>query len=227
MTDASFRLLTASEIQELLAELLERLDRRGIQVETYIIGGAAMAMHLGREQLTPDIDGIFRPAHEVFVEAAAMATEHNLAPDWVNSRAFSFMSFDPADDKEAVKVNLRGHEVTIASKRVLLAMKIAASRPKDREDTNRLIADLGVTDPDEIVELAFAVFGDNSITLGDNREEVRLIASEALARAAKAASTTTPPPSVHGANESGEVWVSAHTRRGAAIAGHFRKRPTT
>jgi hypothetical protein len=189
---SGFRLLDGTEIQALLGELLARLDHRGVKVETYIIGGAAMAIHLGREQLTPDIDGIFRPEREVFAEAATMATEHNLAPDWVNSRAFSFISFDPADDKEALTVIIGGYDVTIASKRVLLAMKIAASRPKDRADTNRLIADLGITDPDEIVELAFAVFGEHSITLGESRDEVRLIANEALARAAKANNSIQP-----------------------------------
>jgi hypothetical protein len=187
-----FRLLDGVEIQALLGELLARLDRRGVKVETYIIGGAAMAIHLGREQLTPDIDGIFRPEREVFAETTAMAAEHNLAPDWVNSRAFSFISFDPADDKDALTVNIHGYAVTVASKRVLLAMKIAASRPKDRTDINRLIEDLGITDPDEIVDLAFAVFGDHSFTLGESRDEVRLIANEALARAAKANNPAQP-----------------------------------
>lgn len=180
-----FRLLGGAEIRDLLGELLGRLAARGIRVETYIIGGAAMALHLGREELTPDVDGIFRPQEEVFAEASRMADEYGLAPDWVNSRAFSFIAFDPADDVDAVRIDLHGHPVTIASKRVLLAMKIAASRVKDRNDINRLIVDLGITDPDEIVNLAFAVFGDHSVTLGENRDEVRLIATEALARVAR------------------------------------------
>lgn len=179
-----FRLLNGTEIQEFLGILLDRLAERGVVVETYIIGGAAMAIHLGRDQLTPDVDGFFRPQEEVFAEAAAMAKEFGLAPDWVNSRAAAFMSFDPASDVDALRTEIHGHPVVVASKRVLLAMKIAASRTKDRNDTNRLIADLGITDAVEIVGLAFAVFGEYSITLGEDRDEVLLIAQEALDRAA-------------------------------------------
>jgi len=177
------RLLTAAEIKEYLGILLDRLAARGVVVETYIIGGAALAIHLGREQLTPDVDGYFRPAAEVFAEAAEMAEEFGLAPDWVNSRAAAFIAFDPADDTEAFQTEIRGHRVTVASKRVLLAMKIAASRVKDRADITRLIRDLGITDPEEIVHLSFEVFGPHSITLGEDRAEVRLLAEEAIRRA--------------------------------------------
>lgn len=180
---SSERLLTADEIQEYLGILLDRLAARGVHPATYIIGGAAMAIHLGREELTPDIDGYFRPQTEVFTEAAAMADEYGLDPEWVNSRAAAFISFDPADDTDALHTTIRGHRVTVASKRVLLALKIAASRAKDRADISRLILDLDITDPDEIVSLAFAVFGDDSITLGSDRDDVRILADEAIRRA--------------------------------------------
>ena len=182
MTDPT-RLLTADEIQEFLGILLDRLAARGVYVKTYIIGGAAMGIHLGREQLTPDIDGYFHPQAEVFAEAAEMADEYGLAPDWVNSRAAAFISFDPKDDTDALLTTIHGHPVTVASKRTLLALKIAASRTKDRADISRLILDLDITDPDEIVELAFAVFGEDSISLGSDRDDVRILADEAIRRA--------------------------------------------
>ncbi|TQO18504.1 hypothetical protein FB472_0020 [Rhodoglobus vestalii] len=178
-----YRELNGDEIRELLGELLERLAARGVEVEVYIIGGAAMALHLGRQQLTPDVDGLFRPRDEVFAEATLMAEEKNLDPDWVNDRAVSFMAFDPAGDVEAKQIMLHGHPVTIASKRTLLAMKIAASRVKDHEDTSRLIVDLGITDAEEIVDLAFGVFGEDGMTLPNDRGEVRLMAEEAIRRA--------------------------------------------
>lgn len=183
---ASYRDLSGSDVRELLGELLERLAVKGVQVEAYIVGGAAMALHLGREQLTPDIDGIFAPEDEVLAEAAKMASEHGLAPEWVNSRFVSFMAFSPKDDVDAVTIELRGHKVTIASKRVLLAMKIAASRSKDYTDTNRLILDLGITDAEELVDLVFSLFGEGNMTVSEDRAEVRLIVEEALRRAARA-----------------------------------------
>ena len=69
MSGDDYRELTGDDIRELLGELLDRLARRGVQVEAYLVGGAAMALHLGREELTPDIDGIFAPKDEVLAEA--------------------------------------------------------------------------------------------------------------------------------------------------------------
>jgi hypothetical protein len=180
---SGYRELTGDDIRELLGELLDRLARRGVEVEVYLVGGAAMALHLGRDELTPGIDGIFVPKEEVFAEAKAMAGEYGLDPQWVNSAFVAFMSFSPKDDIDAVVIDLRGHKVTIASKRVLLAMKIAASRPKDYTDTNRLILDLGINDANEIVDLALSVFGEGNMTVSEDRAEVKLLAEEALRRA--------------------------------------------
>ncbi|WP_144751249.1 nucleotidyltransferase [Curtobacterium pusillum] len=140
-----YRLLSGDEVIELLGEMLNRLAERGVEVETYIVGGAAIAVHLGRDEVTPDIDGLFRPMDEVLVEARAMAREHGLDPEWINSRAFSFMEFSPSDDVEALHTTIHDRPVVVASKQRLLAMKLAASRPKDRTDINRLIVDLTST----------------------------------------------------------------------------------
>lgn len=64
-------------------------------IEQYrlLSGDEVIAVHLGRDEVTPDIDGLFRPMDEVLVEARAMAAEYGLDPEWINSRAFSFMEF--------------------------------------------------------------------------------------------------------------------------------------
>jgi hypothetical protein len=191
-----YRALTGEDIRELLGELLDRLAARGVEVEAYIVGGAAMALHLGREQLTPDIDGVFKPQAEVFAEAAVMADEYGLDPHWVNSSFLSYMSFSPKDDQPTV-IELRGHKVTIASKRVLLAMKIAASRSKDHTDTSRLILDLGITDANELVDLAFSLFGEGNMTLSEDREEVTLMVEEALRRAQRYGAGVRPAGVTH------------------------------
>lgn len=117
-----YRLLSGAEVVDLLGELLERLADRGVEVETYIVEGAAVAVHLGRDEGTPDIDGLFQPMYEVLVEARAMAAEHRLDPEWINSRGFSFMEFSPSDDTEALHTTINGRPVVVASKRRLLAM---------------------------------------------------------------------------------------------------------
>ncbi len=220
-----YRELNSEDIADLLGELLDRLAARGVVVDAYIIGGAAMALHLGRQQLTPDIDGLFKPKTEVFAEAMAMAEEKNLDPGWINDRAFSFMSFDPADDVDAKQVILRGHTVTIASKRTLLAMKIAASRFKDYDDTSRLIVDLGITSAEDIVDLAFGVFGEDSVTLPNDREEVFLMAKEAMRRARTFVGH--PTFTADAPSQGTHVWVRPHSKRsGKFVEGYWRKRPT-
>lgn len=178
-----FRTLSAEEITDYLSVLLDRLAARGVTVTGYIVGGVAVAIQLGRDERTPDIDGFFRPQTEVFAEAAAMAAEFDLNPDWINAHAAGFIEFDPADDYDAQVIVAHGHRVAVASPRVLLAMKIASLRPKDRGDISRLILHLDITDPDEIVDLAFSVFGEDSIALSAGRDDVRIDAAEAIDRA--------------------------------------------
>lgn len=178
-----FRTLSAEEITDFLTVLLDRLAARGVTVTGYIVGGVAVAIQLGRDERTPDIDGFFRPQTEVFAEAAAMAAEFDLSPDWINAHAAGFIEFDPSDDHDAQIIEVHGHRVAVASPRVLLAMKIASLRPKDRDDISRLILHLDITDPDEIVDLAYSVFGEDSIALSAGRDDVRLDAAEAIYRA--------------------------------------------
>lgn len=115
-----------------------------------------------------------------------MAREHGLDPHWLNERARSFVEFDPANDREAVEVEIRGRRVRLASKRVLLAMKIAAFRLKDHADITALIRDLGIYDAEAITDLVFTVFAEDSVVVHEGREDVLLRAEAAVIRAEKA-----------------------------------------
>jgi hypothetical protein len=119
-----YRQLNGDEIRRLLGELLDRAAAEGIEVDAYIIGGAAMALHLGREELTPNIDGIFHPYEELKRIGALMSAEYGLDPDWVNNNASPFITFDPSDGSNFDEVEVGGHRIRIASKRALLAMKM-------------------------------------------------------------------------------------------------------
>ncbi|GLK19013.1 DUF6036 family nucleotidyltransferase [Herbiconiux flava] len=173
------RLFTADELRALLDELGERIKRRGQSVDAYLVGGAAMAIGLGSRRSTEDIDGVFRPAGVVEEEARLMARDHGLPEHWINQRAFAFMNFE-MEDAEASSLEIDGMSIRLASPRFLLAMKMAAGRLKDRDDIVALIRHLGITDPDEIVDLAFEIFGEDGVTLTDSRESVRLQAAEMI-----------------------------------------------
>lgn len=179
-----YRQLGADEIRDLLGELLDRAEAEGIEVDAYLIGGAAMALHLGRDALTPDVDGIFRPLEHVKRIGAMMAMEYGLSPDWINEHARPFITFDPAHGRNFDEVKIRGHTIRIASKRALLAMKMARYARKDYPDITALIRSLHISSPEVLVELTIEVLGEDSLTIGD-RDDQLILAAEALRRASR------------------------------------------
>ena len=79
--------LDAQGIRRLLDDLDQRLRTAGIGATLYIVGGAAIALHLpdsGRR--THDIDGITTDERVTEI-AAQMADELGLAEGWLNDAA--------------------------------------------------------------------------------------------------------------------------------------------
>ncbi|BDZ54042.1 hypothetical protein GCM10025870_11150 [Agromyces marinus] len=60
--------------------------------------------------------------------------------------------------------------VTVATERELIAMKLAAVRDKDFVDLGILARHLGITEPEELVRIAYEVYGDDAVELPDGRE---------------------------------------------------------
>lgn len=178
-----YRQLSAEEIRALLVELLDRTAAEGIEVDAYLVGGAAMALQLGREQLTPDIDGLFSPFDAVVRIGAQMADEHGLSPSWVNENARPFIAFDITDDRHFVEVTVGRHTIRVASPRALLAMKMARYARKDYADITTLIRALGLTDAEEVADLTIGVLGEDSATISEGRDDLILRARDALRRA--------------------------------------------
>ena len=178
-----YRQLSADEIRELLGELLDRAQAAGIDVDAYVVGGAAMALQLGREQLTPDVDGLFRPFDDVARIGRDMADEHGLSPTWVNENARPFIVFDITHERHFVDVTIRSHTIRVASPRALLAMKMARYARKDYPDITALIASLGVGTAEEIADLTIEVLGDDSLSIPEGRVDLLMRANEALRRA--------------------------------------------
>lgn len=180
-----YRQLSATEIRELLRELLDRAAADGIEIDAYLVGGAAMALQLGREQLTPDVDGLFRPFDAVVRIGRMMADEHGLSPIWINENARPFIVFDINDPRHFVDLSIGAHTVRVASPRALLAMKMARYARKDYADIAALIETLGLTTADEIANLTIEVLGEDSPTIAEGRDDLLLRAAEALRRASR------------------------------------------
>jgi hypothetical protein len=172
------RELGVDEIRTLLAELGRRLDEQGVRATIYIVGGAAIALSTDTRRVTVDIDAIFHPETTVSDVVATMAREKGLRPDWLNQSARAFV---PGGDDDAVKLEIPGLSVALASPQHLLAMKMAAFRPTDVPDLELLFRELGIAAAEQAADIAQAVYGDESAVLPD-RDELILSAQAVLNR---------------------------------------------
>ena len=169
-----------SEVRALLQDLGERLFAKGVSATIYIIGGAAMALEFDTRRVTADIDAIFEPSTTVQDEAEAMAAERGLPHNWLNASALPWV---PGDDEDAVKLDLPGIAVAVASPAHLMAMKMAAARPRDLTDLELLFQTLGITSAEEAADLVLGIYGEHSMVIS-SRAELVLIAREVLGRIA-------------------------------------------
>jgi hypothetical protein len=120
-------LLGRDEMEEAFRRLGERLARRGVVADLYVIGGAAMAMAYDARRVTRDIDAVFEPHGVVRDEADAVAAELGLPRWWLNEQASVYVA--PGGDADAPRVfESPGIRVIAASPKHLLAMKTLAAR---------------------------------------------------------------------------------------------------
>ena len=111
-----------------------------------------MALAYSTRRVTRDIDAVFEPKASIYEAAAKVAEDLGLPQDWLNDAAKGFM---PGTDENARPVpNVRGIEITTASARYLLAMKLMAMRiGEDDEDIEILIRECDLHNVQEALEL--------------------------------------------------------------------------
>lgn len=147
------------EILGALAELGGELERRGVQGEMYLVGGAAIALAYDARRSTKDVDAVFEPKLVIYEAAAAVAERLGLAAGWLNDAVKGFLA-DPDPHAQPV-LELPGLRCLAASPRILLALKVLAHRAgEDEDDVTLLAGELGVTTADEVLDLAEETFGE-------------------------------------------------------------------
>ncbi len=147
--------LTPDEVRQLLDELATRLDAAGVAAGIRVVGGAALSILDEGRRSTSDIDAVLVPAGAAADIVAALAIEHGLPDNWLNDAALAYVPPVGADDW--IEVMRRGDViVSIASVRLLLAMKLLANRGiRDNDDIDFLLNACGVrsvADAQEIFE---------------------------------------------------------------------------
>lgn len=147
------------EILGALTELGRRLAARGVVGEMYVVGGAAIAMAFDERRATRDIDAVFEPKLIVYEEASRVAEELDLPEGWLNDGVKGFLA---GPDPWPTRVfEVPGLRVQSASPQMLLALKGLAHRLGEDDDDVRLLArHLGLSDPEDVIDLVVQVFGD-------------------------------------------------------------------
>ena len=146
------REFTRTRILHALQALGEELTREGIRAQIFIVGGAAMALAYSTRRVTKDIDAVFEPKQIVYAAAAKVAEELRLPEDWLNDAVKGFL---PGPDEAPRPVPaIEGIEVTTASPRYLLAMKLMAVRfGEDDEDIEILLRECDIHNAEEALDV--------------------------------------------------------------------------
>ncbi|SFO22870.1 DUF6036 family nucleotidyltransferase [Actinomadura madurae] len=155
-------LLDRAALDDVFRKLGDRLVRRGVVADIYVVGGAAMALAYDARRSTRDIDAVFEPHGIVLDEARALARELGLPPWWLNEQASVYVA--PGGDPSATRVfDHPGLRVSAASPEHLLAMKVLAARRRDAEDIRFLVRHLELGSAEEVLDLCADVFPEEPV----------------------------------------------------------------
>jgi len=165
-----------ADIRLLIAELVGRLEARGISGAIRIVGGAALALRYPDDpdvRVTRDVDATWEPRAAVSAVIAEIAAERGLEVDWINPAAASWLRTDAPSQSG-------GFEVVVATPQQLVAMKLAAGREQDLADLKILAKHLGIASAERLVDIAYDIYGDDSVELPDGRESYLRLAQAVL-----------------------------------------------
>jgi hypothetical protein len=85
-------LLARSELEHAFTALGERLARRHVVADIFVVGGAAMALAYDADRVTRDVDATFVPHGIVAEEARQVADDLGLPCWWLNEQASVYIS---------------------------------------------------------------------------------------------------------------------------------------
>jgi hypothetical protein len=179
-TPAPDWVLTPERIRAALDLLLERGREAGLKGTIVIYGGAAIALLYPDDPATrptEDVDAVFHRSDALSKIIAGVGKELQLSNDWLNSDLLPFLPHGRTTPS-------RGKLTIIAATpRELIATKMAAGRPQDVTDLAIIARHEGITDPQELVDIAFDAYGDDSVVLDPDRDDALLFAQAVIARA--------------------------------------------
>jgi hypothetical protein len=162
VTEAGDVLLGRAELERAFTALGERLARRGVVADVFIVGGAAMALAYDAARVTRDVDARFVPHGIVIEEARLVADDLGLPYWWLNEQASVYISGKDDADKRRV-FDHPGLRVMAASPAHIFAMKALASRTRDVDDLRLLAGILELESADQALQICADFYPDEPV----------------------------------------------------------------
>ncbi len=162
MTDAGDVLFGRAEMERAFTALGERLARRGVVADVFVVGGAAMALAYDATRVTRDIDATFVPHGVVIEEARRVADDLGLPYWWLNEQASIYISGKDDPGKRRV-FDHPGLRVSAASPAHIFAMKALAARTRDIDDLRVLADIIGVQSAAEALQICADFYPDEPL----------------------------------------------------------------
>jgi hypothetical protein len=135
-----------------LQALGDELTGQGVRGQIFVVGGGAMALAYSTRRVTRDIHAVFEPKSTIYEAAARVAEQLDLPNSWLNDGVKGFLPGENAAARPLPEVE--GIEITTASPRYLLAMKLLAMRFGEDDDDIRVLLGLtGIETVDEALDL--------------------------------------------------------------------------
>ena len=162
MSSAEDVLFGRTELERAFTALGERLARRGVVADVFVVGGAAMALAYDASRVTRDVDATFVPHGIVLDEARQVAQELGLPPWWLNEQASVYISGKDDPGKRRV-FDHPGLRVMAASPGHVFAMKARAARARDIDDLRQLADIAGVGSTADALRICAEFFPDEPV----------------------------------------------------------------
>ncbi len=146
-------LLSPDDVRKGLEALVNELVERGVSTHIQVVGGAAVMIQAGRESVSRDIDALYSPSSSVDEAIGAVAMAQHWPTTWLNDAVKMFASHYDNDEDWDIHITRAGVKVSVASCKLLLAMKLLAARPRDAEDIGLLITACDITERQAVVNV--------------------------------------------------------------------------
>lgn len=163
MSEADGVLLGRAELERAFTALGERLARRGVVADVFVVGGAAMALAYDAARVTRDVDAMFVPHGIVIEEARRVADDLGLPYWWLNEQASVYISGKDDLGKRRV-FDHPGLRVMAASPNHIFAMKALAARTRDIDDLRLLAEIVGVESADAALRICADFYPDEPVS---------------------------------------------------------------